>query len=33
MRKTFFTWLLMVLFALPVIAHPASGVVIDKATG
>ena len=33
MRKTFFTWLLMALFALPIMARPASGVVIDKATG
>jgi hypothetical protein len=33
MRKTFFTWLLMAFFALPVLANPASGVVLDKATG
>ncbi len=33
MRKTFFTWLLMLLFALPLMARPVSGVVIDKATG
>ena len=33
MRKTIFTWLLMLLFALPLMARPVSGVVIDKATG
>ena len=33
MRKTFFTWLLMVVLAVPVMARPASGVVIDQATG
>ena len=33
MRKTIVTWLLMVLFALPVVARPASGVVTDKASG
>ena len=33
MRKTISTWLLMVLFALPLMARPASGVVTDKATG
>ena len=33
MRKTFFIWLLMAFFALPVLANPASGVVLDKATG
>ena len=33
MRKTIFTWLLMLLFALPLMARPVSGVVVDKATG
>ena len=33
MRKTISTWLLMVLFSLPLMARPASGVVIDQATG
>ena len=33
MRKTFITGLLTVLFALPLAARPAKGVVVDKATG